>query len=288
MFQKIKKILSIRIDKRWFRKLAIILVVLAAVITIANEAYYWIGDDYDYYSEDFVGSDEDLYSGSCNVAGIMIRGDIVTYLDEDSEYLQTSSEDVDYLVNEAEYKENVKAILIEIDSYGGYPVAAEEIATVLKLSSKPVVALIREGGLSAAYWIATAADRIFASAGSDVGSIGITMSYLDYANQNQTDGLTYNQLSAGKFKDYGDPNKPLTYEERQLLMRDVNILHEIFIKTVATNRNLDIEVVRKLADGSSMLGEMALENGLIDEIGGQYDVDVYIGNLIEEEVEVCW
>jgi protease-4 len=57
---------------------------------------------------------------------------------------------------------------------------------------------------------------------------------------------------------------------------------------VAKNRNLDVAKVKKLADGSTMLGQMALENGLIDEIGDQYDVENYLSELIGEKVNICW
>lgn len=85
-----------------------------------------------------------------------------------------------------------------------------------------------------------------------------------------------------------NPDKSLTYEERQLLERDLDIMHENFVQAVAENRGLDIAEVRKMADGSSMLGEMALEKGLIDRIGGYYEVEEYLEELIGEEVEVCW
>ncbi len=120
-----------------------------------------------------------------------------------------------------------------------------------------------------------------------IGSIGVTMSYLDYAKENEKDGITYNQLSSGKFKDIGAYDKSLTPEEKELLMRDINILHENFIKAVANNRNLDIKKVRQLADGSDMLGQMALENGLIDQIGGRYEVEEYLRNKIGEDIEIC-
>ena len=114
------------------------------------------------------------------------------------------------------------------------------------------------------------------------------MSYIDYAGQNQKEGLTYNQLSSGKFKDMGDPDKALSAEETKLLMRDVNIIYQNFIKAVAENRNLDIKKVESLADGSSILGQMALENGLIDQIGEMPEVKEYLKEKIGEEVEVCW
>ena len=191
-------------------------------------------------------------------------------------------------IKEAENDDAIEAIILEIDSYGGSPVGAEEIANALKNTKKPTVALIREGGVSAGYWAATGADRIVASKNSDVGGIGVTGSYLDYSGQNEKEGIIYNQLSSGKFKDAGDPDKALTQEERNLFMRDVNILHQNFIKIVAQNRNLDIKKVEALADGSSMLGEMALKNGLIDQIGGELEVIEYIESQIIAQPQICW
>jgi len=70
-------------------------------------------------------------------------------------------------------------------------------------------------------------------------------------------------------------------------MRDVKILHENFIKAVADNRNMDIEKVRQLADGSSMPGQMALENNLIDKIGGRYEIEEYLKEKIGGEAKIC-
>ena len=107
-------------------------------------------------------------------------------------------------------------------------------------------------------------------------------------NQNAKDGLTYNSLIVGKFKDYGNPDKTLTEEEKGLIMRDLEITHDIFIKAVSENRNLPADEVKALADGSSMPGQMALENKLIDKIGGIYDVNDYLKEKIGEDIEVCW
>ena len=148
--------------------------------------------------------------------------------------------------------------------------------------------MVRSAANSAAYWSAVGGDIIFASPSSDIGSIGVTMSYLDNSAKNNEDGLTYNSLSTGKFKDYTNPNKELTEEERALLMRDINIVNENFIKTVAKDRNLDINKVRALADGSSMPAQMALDNGLIDRIGGIYEVEEYLKEKIGAEVNACW
>ncbi len=231
----------------------------------------------------------------CNVYGINIHGDIVTYNGNDSYndqnkliYDQTSADDVLNLIKDANSNNDIKAITIEIDSSGGSPVAGEEIMRALKDSGKPTVAFIRNRGLSSAYLIATGVETIFASQFSDVGSIGITMSYLQNTEKNKKDGLTYIDLSSGKYKDSGNPNRSLTEEEKQIFMRDVKISHDYFVGLVSENRNLDIEMVKKLADGSSINGMGALKEGLIDKIGILPDVENFLAEKIGTTAEICW
>ncbi len=272
--------------KKIVRGLAFLIIFFGAVLVIKDEINYQFG--LGFYSDDYADEEYlDEESGDCNVAGISIVGDIVTMAsDEESGY--TSADDImHYLMLEKDDTES-KALIIEIDSSGGYPVAAEEMAAAIKRLDKPTVAIIREYGNSAAYWVASAADIIFASRNSELGSIGISSSYLDYTDKNQKEGIKYIELAGGKFKNTGDPDKPLNQEEKDLIMRDVNILHQNFIEVVAENRKMDISKVRKLADGSTMLGQMALENGLIDRVGIYYDAIDYLEELLGEKVDVCW
>ena len=264
--------------------------LLAIISTIAM---YWY-DQYSHYFGEYYEYALECPFGS-NVALIKIQGEIVTYgtVLVDSESSETISEDIASsetivgYINQVEEDDYMEAIIVEIDSYGGSPVASEEIMNALKRAAKPTVAVIREGGVSGAYLIASGADIIFASEVSELGGIGVTMSYLDYSQQNKQEGIIYQQLSLGKFKDTGDPDKDLTAEEKELLMRDIKILHEVFVRNVAENRGLDIKKVEELADGSTMLGKAAKENGLIDEIGDIYDVQNWIENELGIEPEIC-
>jgi len=266
-----------------------IILLVGIVLTLMM---YWY-DQYMYYFTDAYSYDESLSIGcpwDSNVALISIHGDIITYSyysEESGDSDVVSSEEIVKYIDEIENDEYIWALIVEIDSYGGYPVASEEITNALKRMKTPVIALIRESAASGAYLIATAADRIYASKMSDIGSIGVSMSYLDYSEQNKDQGIIYQQLSSGKFKDSGDPDKELTEEEKELYMRDVSILHDIFVRKVAENRNLDIEKVRELADGSTMLGQAAKDNGLIDEIGDIYDVKEWIRQELGIEPVIC-
>lgn len=203
---------------------------------------------------------------------------------------EVASESIYFAVKEAELNDKIKAIIVEIDSGGGDPVGGEEIAKIFKSSSKPVIVYIRSLGASAAYWGATGAIRIFASPSSQVGSIGVTSSYVDSIKSNQKDGYTFNQLSVGKFKDTMNRNKPLSAEEKSLIINDANEVYEIFVKTVADNRKMDINKVREIANGWAYSGNKALQLGLIDQIGGLDEVNAYLKDsaLDGEEANVCW
>jgi len=250
------------------------------------------------------GTGSDISSSSatadanCNVVGIEIRDCIYTYKPDTTNnppsdgmnYCDTitSSEAVIWNLENAASNPKIKAVVLEIDSGGGSAVAADEIASALKNLGKPSVAWVRQNADSAAYWIASAADTIIASENSDIGSIGVTSSYMDNTKKNAKDGLTYNQLTAGIYKDMGSTDKPLTDAERSLMQRDLDILHQNFINAVAANRNLSVAKVTALADGSSMLGAMALKNGLIDQLGTKTEVWQKLQNDINEKPEVCW
>jgi len=274
---------KVKFDKEKFKKLLRIVFAVLAGFAVLTALYFWGERAYNFLQEE-----DDLAGMPCykngDIATIEIKGEIIAYFvyapvsDKDDFGFAdaVSSEEVAACVNDMQNDDNIKAVIVEINSYGGSPVASEEIMNALKGLDKPIAAVVREGAVSGAYLIATAADRIFASELSDIGGIGVTMSYLDYSQQNEADGIIYQQLSSGKFKDAGDPNRPLTDEEKELFMRDTKLVHEMFIRNVATNRNLDIKKVRELADGSSMLGAAAKENGLIDEIGDRNSAENWL------------
>lgn len=274
------------------RTAKIIIGILATLLVTALALYFFIfrWDRVTFYEGTYDESlEEEYYDESCNIAGINLHGDLWTYLPEEL-YSQdyASAEDIYAALTEAEENPQILGVLLEVDSYGGLPVAAEELSNKIRSMQKPVVAVIRGAGASAGYWVASSADRVFASELSDIGSIGVTMSYLDVSKLNQNEGYTWNSLSTGKFKDSGNDQKPLTAEERALFERDIKLTFEKFIATVAENRRLSTEKVRTLADGSTMMGRQALANGLIDEIGFMPEAEKYLKGALAVEPVVCW
>ena len=147
----------------------------SAVLNIQPTAVSETANQENFASSDQNSTEED--DDNCNVVGINLHGGLVTYIPKedvnDSGSVtvdETASEDVYFSVKHAERKDNIKAVVVEIDSPGGDPTAGEEVEKALKGSAKPVVAYIRSVGNSAAYWAATGADRIFALPASQVGS----------------------------------------------------------------------------------------------------------------------
>lgn len=245
-------------------------------------------DEWSGYNASLVVSD-----GICNIAVIPVNGEIIGYENAYSEaesYNMVSPEDVRMILNKAKEDPLIRGVLVRIDSVGGSPVGGEVISRMLKDTSYPVVALTGDVAASSGYLIATGADTIISSPLSDIGSIGVTMSYLTNFKQNEYDGLEYVSLTSAPFKDYMSPNKPLTDEERSLLERDLKIYHDAFVAMVSENRNLPLEDVAQLADGASMPANLALEAGLIDALGNESDARAWFAetlNLPLEEVILC-
>lgn len=216
--------------------------------------------------------------GICNIAVIPISGYITTTDapaseeegdEEGGEYATISADYVSAYARAIESDPYILGALARVDSYGGSPAGSSIIMNTIRRLSVPTVGLIREAGLSGGYSAAIGADHVIAGEYSDVGSIGVTMSYLENVERNEKEGYAFVQISSGAFKDAGNPNKALTAEERALYERDVKIYHDLFVKEVAEARGLRVEDVDALADGSALPGRLALEKGLIDELGDQ-------------------
>lgn len=220
----------------------------------------------------------------CNVSVRTLYGELVTYPTGGDE---TDSASLTRALLRDKDDTNIKAIILDIDSPGGYPVAGEEVARALQDLGKPSVAVIRNIGASAAYWAATGATHILASRSSDVGSIGVIVSFPDESAKNEREGILYNEFSSGKFKNLGTPTRPVTAEEKILLEEGINEVFVHFVEVVARARNLDIAKVMKMADGRTMTGERAKEEGLIDEVGGFLEAKKYLETTLLDKPVLC-
>lgn len=134
-----------------------------------------------------------------------------------------------------------------------------------------VYAVIREYGTSGAYWVATAADKIYADELSLVGSIGVLSSFITLEKFLKQHNITYERIVGGKYKDLGSMFKDLNEEERKLLLEKVFSVHAFFRDSVAKQRNLSEEKINQLATGEFFIAKDAKELGLVDELGTMDD-----------------
>ena len=168
-----------------------------------------------------------------NVAVIPIKGTIQVERSSGFGFQGTSSSDVVKLIKKADKKDDIKVILLDINSGGGSAVASAEIAQAVKSCEKPIYAVIREAVASGAFWIATSADNVFAHPLSVTGSVGVIASYLQFSGFIDDYNVTYERLVSGKYKDAGTPLKEMTDEENNpkegLFSRtdDFNSLNEL-------------------------------------------------------------
>lgn len=208
--------------------------------------------------------------GECNIAVMPINGVIMPFGNGVSyQDFVTTPTDVRDFLSTLEYETMIEGVMFEINSPGGTPVASEDIASQIAALEIPNIALVGDIAASGGYMIASAADTIVASPMSDVGSIGVTMSYTEESEKNKEDGITYVPLNSGKFKDTGSPNKPLSAEERTLLEGQLQEVHNYFVDLVSKYRNINRDDVAVLADGSTLTGAKAQEKKLVDILGGR-------------------
>jgi protease-4 len=217
----------------------------------------------------FTGSDVDISAiGHEKVAVVEVFGPIMV-ADKAVEQIRKYAGD-----------DAIKGILVHIDSPGGTVGAAQEIYSALleAKKKKPVVASMGTLGASGGYYIAMAADKVIANPGTITGSIGVIMAFMDARSLMSKIGLKTITVTSAKFKEIGTGSREFTEEDRAVLQTVIDDVHRQFVEAVAESRHLDIEKVKKLADGRVFSGRQALAEGLVDELGSyRRAVDILAG-----------
>ena len=183
--------------------------------------------------------------------------------------------------------DSVKAIVLRINSPGGGVGPSQEIyEEVRKLSGKKVVvasmgALAASGG----YYIACAAQKIYANPGTITGSIGVIMQFVNVKDLIEKIGLKGMVVKSGAFKDIGSPVRDMRPEERELLQSVIDNVHSQFVGAVAESRKMDRGKVAMIADGRIFSGEQAKALGLVDVLGNLEDAVAEAGKMAKIEGE---
>jgi len=168
---------------------------------------------------------------------------------------------------------SVKAVVVRIESPGGGVSPSQELYQEIRrtVREKPVVVSMGSVAASGGYYIACAAQKIYANPGTITGSIGVILQFTNFEELLKKIGFRMEVVKSGPYKDVGTPGREMTPEEKAYLQDMVDNVHQQFVRDVARGRRMKVEEVREVADGRIFTGEQAMELGLVDELGNLKD-----------------
>lgn len=175
-----------------------------------------------------------------------------------------------------------KAILLHIDSPGGAVAGTEAAANALFAARrvKPTASLSDGVMASAAYWIGSAANKVYVGSKVDrLGSIGVVATHRNIRGMEEAAGVETTEIAAGRYKRIASQYGPLTESGRQSIQDEVDAIYSVFIDTVAKQRGVTIEQALAMADGKVFMGQQAIDVGLAD---GFATLDTLIERLNHE------
>jgi protease IV len=188
--------------------------------------------------------------------------------------LSYDSESITLNLRELAKRDEVKAVVLRINSPGGTVAAVQEIySEIMKLrrKGKVVVASMGDVAASGGYYIAAACDKIVANPGTLTGSIGVILEIANVEELFKKIGVRIEAIKSGKYKDSGSAYRSITPEERQSFQELINEAYGQFVSDIAKGRKMDEKKVSALADGRVYTGNQALANGLVDALGNDED-----------------
>ncbi len=187
----------------------------------------------------------------------------------------------DLLFSELAENDDVKAVIIRIDSPGGTTAGSEALFnSIRKISAqKPVVAVLGEVAASGGYIAAIAADKSFALGNTMTGSIGVIMEYPNVTGLMETLGIEMQTVRSSDVKGGASPFRETTQAERAEEIAMVEESYQWFRGLVAERRGLDETALDVVAQGGVYSGRQAVENGLVDALGNEDDAIAYLESL---------
>ena len=223
-----------------------------------------------------------------NVAEVSVSGPIVRDRGRPSPLsggTATTADEVVELIEEADEGDAVDALLLKLNTPGGQVLPSDDIRRAAAGFDGPTVAYATDLCASGGYWIASGCDELWAHEASLVGSIGVVGSRPNAAGLADKLGITYEQFTAGEYKDAGVPLREIEDDEREYLQGIIDGYYERFVETVSEGRGLDPEDVRE-TEARIYLGDDAAELGLVDSLGTREDVVDRLSELLDTDIEV--
>lgn len=186
----------------------------------------------------------------------------------------------DLMLSEIAENDAVKAVVLAIDSPGGTTAGGEALYNELRriADRKPVVATIRTVGASAAYGAAIAADHVIARETSITGSIGVLFQWADISELFDTIGIDMETIKSDPLKAEPSPFEPATPEAKAVIEALIEDSYDWFSGIVADRRGFNPAEIDRLADGRIFSGRRAVDEGLIDAIGGEREARAWLAS----------
>jgi protease IV len=186
-------------------------------------------------------------------------------------------------LEQARTSNRIKSVVLWINSPGGSAAGSDAVYTEVqkvRTSGKKVIVAMGDVAASGGYYIASAADRIYANGATITGSIGVISEIPNYSDPKgwiKKSGFDAVVVKSGKYKDMGNPLRPMTRDEKALFQEMVDDIYNQFLNAVSKARKMDVARLRPLADGRVFTGRQAVKLGLIDKIGTLGDAIAYAG-----------
>lgn len=203
------------------------------------------------------------------IAIIPVSGYLSNHFDEEIYYMYggTTYDTIRALFQQALADPTVKNIIFDINSPGGEAAGVFDLVDEIynARGQKPIYAIFNDDGFSAAYAIASAADKRIVSRTSSVGSIGVVSIHVDQSGYDTQRGLVYTPIFAGQHKIDFSSHFPLSEEAKAVAQADVNDIYNVFAETVARNLGLTVEAV-KATEAGIFSGKKAVQAGLADSV----------------------
>lgn len=176
-------------------------------------------------------------------------------------------------IRAARNDDEVKAVVLRVNSPGGSAVASETIQRELALLSKKLPVVVSMGSVAASggYWISTAASRIFVQPNTITGSIGVFGVVPNLQKLANRHGITFDTVKTGRYADLFSLTRPRNSAELAVIQRSVDAVYDAFIERVSNARGLSPDSVRSIAEGRVWSGDDAIRIGLADSVGGLED-----------------
>ncbi len=237
------------------------------------------------------GDDQDISASGPYIATIYVEGTIIAG-QTDSFGLPVGYQHNWTLdkIDELMADSNNRGLIVFVDSPGGGVYESDELYLKLKkykdVTQRPVYAVMGSMAASGGYYISAAADKIVANRNTWTGSIGVTIGTLyDISELLEKYGVRTVTITAGSNKAMGSITQPLTDEQKAIFQSLVDDAYGQFTGIVSEERGIDIDAVKKLADGRIYTAEQAYELGLVDLIG---TFDDALSDMTEEyELQDC-